>query len=218
MFVEDGVCHELVVAQQGPGEAFGRALVERSNTLAFNTEGRPHGIDVGVFGGFGGRDSYPVGVDKTKMDSGGAGIGNDGAGTSWDVRDDRVEEVAVADVDSPGTEAGGEDDGVTVRPLRDSAQAVGAVVYAIHGCDDGKQDLRCADIGRRLLASDVLFAGLQREPVGRAAFGVDGDADQSARELTFESGSHRHERRMRAAIEHGDAETLARADDDVGSE
>ena len=31
------------------------------------------------------------------------------------------------------------------------------------------QDLRGADVGRRLLAADVLLAGLEREPQGRAA-------------------------------------------------
>ena len=37
----------------------------------------------------------------------------------------------------------------------------------------GEQHLRGADVAGRLLAADVLLAGLQREPVGRRAVGVD---------------------------------------------
>ena len=48
-----------------------------------------------------------------------------------------------------------------------AAQAVGAVVDGVHARHDGEQHLGGADVARRLLAADVLLAGLQGEPVGR---------------------------------------------------
>ena len=50
----------------------------------------------------------------------------------------------------------------------DRAQPVGAVVDGVHAGDHREQHLRGADVAGRLLAADVLLAGLQREAVGRA--------------------------------------------------
>ncbi len=115
-------------------------------------------------------------------------------------------------------ERGGEDRGVAVGAGRDRPQALGAVVDGVHRGDDGEQHLGGADVGRRLVAADVLLAGLQREAVGRTALGVDRDADQAAGQVPLETGAHRHEAGVRAAVEQRDAEALAGADDDVGAQ
>ena len=104
-----------------------------------------------------------------------------------------------------------------VHPARDAAQALGPVVHGVHGGDHGQQHLRRADVRRRLLAPDVLLAGLQRQPVGGAALGVDREAHQPAGQVPLEPGLDRHERRVRAAVPERHAEALRRADDDVGA-
>ena len=99
-----------------------------------------------------------------------------------------------------------------------SPQPLGAVVDGVHRGDDGQQHLRGADVGGRLVAADVLLAGLQREPVRRPALGVDRDADQPAGQVPLEAGGDRHEAGVRAAVEQRDAEALGGADHDVGAE
>ena len=68
------------------------------------------------------------------------------------------------------------------------AQALGAVVDGVHRRDDGEEHLGGADVGRGLVAADVLLAGLQGEAVGRATLGVDGHTDQAAGQVPLETG------------------------------
>ena len=96
-------------------------------------------------------------------------------------------------------------------------QALGAVVDGVHRRDDGEQHLGGADVGGRLVAADVLLAGLQGQAVGRSALGVDRDADQATGQVPLETGGHRHEAGVRAAVEERYAEALRGADDDVGT-
>ena len=74
----------------------------------------------------------------------------------------RVEEGVVAQRVAEALEAVGEGAGQLVDALRDAAQALGAVVDRVHARHDGEQHLRRADVAGRLLAADVLLAGLQR--------------------------------------------------------
>ena len=112
---------------------------------------------------------------------------------------------------------GGQHRGVAVGAPRDRPQPLGAVVDGVHRRHHGQQHLRGADVGGRLVAADVLLAGLQREPVRRAALGVDRDADQPAGQVPLEAGAHGHEAGVRAAVEQRDAEALRGADDHVGA-
>ena len=78
--------------------------------------------------------------------------------------------------------------------------------------DHGEQHLRGADVAGRLLAADVLLAGLQREPVGRAPSASIADADQAAGQLPLEAGADREVAGVRAAEAHRHAEALGGAD------
>ena len=49
--------------------------------------------------------------------------------------------------------------------FRDRAQTARAMVNRIHRRDHGEKDLGRANVARRFVAPDVLFAGLEREPV-----------------------------------------------------
>ena len=99
-------------------------------------------------------------------------------------RDDLV--LPLADRDREGVEKGlvqrrkaelaepaGKDRGPAVHPARDLGKPFGSVIDGIHRGDHREQHLCGADIRRRLLAPDVLFAGLQGEPIGRCATRID---------------------------------------------
>ena len=101
---------------------------------------------------------------------------------------------------------------------RDVRQALGAVIDRIHRGDHGQQHLRGADVGGRLFAADMLLAGLQRQPIGRRAARIDGQADDAAGQRALQRIAHRHIGRMRAAIAHRHAKALRRTDGDVGAE
>ena len=129
----------------------------------------------------------------------------------------RVEERAGEHLDSPVAQTVGERPGVPVGATGDRGEPGGAVPDRIHAGHHREQDLRGADVGGRLLAPDVLLAGLQRQPVCGVAGGVDGDADEAAGHLPLEALPDRHVARVRTPEAHGDAEPLAAADGDVGA-
>ena len=129
-----------------------------------------------------------------------------------------VEEGAVLDLEAAGTQRLGQHRGVAVGAGRDRLQPLGAVVDGVHGGDHGEQHLCGADVGGRLVAADVLLAGLQGEPVGGAALDVDGDADESTGQVPLQALGDGHEAGVRAAVEQRHPEPLGRPDHDVGPE
>ncbi len=111
-------------------------------------------------------DPDGVGVDQAQVDAGVARGGDDALGATGHHGGDGVEEFAVDDVHAAVAQPGGQHRGVPVDALGDRPQAVRAVVDGVHRGHDGEQHLRGADVARRLLAPDVLLAGLQGQPVG----------------------------------------------------
>ncbi len=89
------------------------------------------------------------------------------------------------------------------------------MVDGVERGDDGQQGLRRADVGGGLLAADVLFAGLEGQPVGGDAGVVPGDTDNPAREGALHAFADGHVRGVRAAEEQGNAESLGGSDGDV---
>ena len=147
-----------------------------------------------------------------------AGGGDDLGRPARDPGQHGVEERAVHHLDAGLAQRRGEHGGVPVGAARDGAQPLGAVVDGVHRRHDGEQHLGGADVGGRLVAADVLLAGLQRQAVRRTPLGVDGHADQPAGQVPLEAGGDRHVAGVRAAVEERDAEALGGADDDVGAE
>src|SRR5699024_4835 len=90
-------------------------------------------------------------------------------GARGDVQGERVEEGVVARSEAGGGQFGGDGARPFVDAFGDRAQPVGAVVDGVGGGHDGEQHLGGADVRGRAVAPDVLFAGLQGEPVGPAA-------------------------------------------------
>ena len=193
----------------------------RGRTVAAgrDAEGAQHRRDGRRAGALGRRQADVVGVDQHA----GAGRPARAAATTSPARPgtahgQRVEPGVVDDLHSAGPQGRGDAAGVVVGALRDPAQALGTVVDGVHRRHDREQHLRGADVGRRLVAADVLLAGLEGEPVGRAALRVDGHPHQPAGQVPLETGRHRHVAGVRTAVEEGYAEALRRADHDVGAE
>ena len=104
-----------------------------------------------------------------------------------------------------------------IHPPRDALQSLGAVPHRVAAGDHRQQHLRGADVRRRLLAPDVLLAGLQRQPHRRLAGGIQRHADQPARHVPLVGVARRQIAGMRAAETHRHAEALRRTDHDIGA-
>src|SRR5271156_5992002 len=76
--------------------------------------------------------------------------------------------------------------GEMVHPPGDFPESLRPVINRVHRSHDGEQDLRGADVARRLVAADVLLAGLEREAHRGLALRVVRDADEPARHLALE--------------------------------
>jgi hypothetical protein len=98
--------------------------------------------------------------------------------------------------------------GQGVDPRGDGREALGPVIHGVHRGHVGQQGLGRADVGGRLLASDVLFTRGERHAEGALASGVHRDADDPAGRLTHERLARREKGRVRSAVAHGDAEAL----------
>src|SRR5205807_4443933 len=59
------------------------------------------------------------------------------------------------------------------------------VIDRVYRRDDGEKNLRRANVARRFLAADVLFARLQRKPIRGSAFCVVRNSDEAAGHVAF---------------------------------
>ncbi len=216
VFAVVGVEHR--VGQEGAGahqigwQRIGGGRIERID-IDRGTEQLAKRDDVGAGGGFIQADADRVAVDRTQVDACRSGLGVDRLGVHiLDVQG--VEEV-LADVDAGAAQCRGQDRGQAVGAAGDTGQAVRAVVHRIHRGHHRQQHLCGADVGGRLLAADVLLAGLQRQAVGSVALRIDRDADQAARHRALIGIAAGHEGGMRAAEAERHAEPLRVADHDV---
>ena len=130
----------------------------------------------------------------------------------------RVEILAIGLREAERADGAIDGDGGRVDPRRNRAQALGAVVDRIHRRDVGQKRLRRADVGRRLLAADVLFARLQRHAIRLLAARVDRESDDAAWRLPHVGLARGEERRVRTAAAERHAEALRVADDGIGAD
>ncbi|MCY1517305.1 hypothetical protein D9M68_519800 [compost metagenome] len=113
--------------------------------------------------------------------------------------------------------AHGETHGLLVNALGDRLDALRSMEHRVHRGHDGEQHLGGADVRRRFLAADVLFAGLQRQAIGAVAARIDRYADEAAGHGALVRVLDRHIGRMRTAIADRHAEALGAADSDIGA-
>ena len=101
-------------------------------------------------------------------------------------------------------------------PAGDPREPLWPVVDRVHARHDGGEHLRRADVGGRLLAADVLLAGLEREPVGRTPVRIDAHAHEPARHRPLELIAAGEVGGVGTAAAHRHPEPLRGAHDDVG--
>ena len=128
---------------------------------------------------------------------------------------DGVEERLRLDAMAALDRSGGEPARVAVHRSRDALEPFGAVVHRVHRSQHRRQHLGGADVRGRLLAADVLLAGLQREPVGDASARVARHPDHPPRQAPLELVAGGDVGGVRSAESHRHAEPLGRADGDV---
>ena len=193
-----------------------RGVQRRDRSL--DAKRRPQRLDVGAGGGLVETGAQPVGVDAAQQqprrlrpvgDRGRAARRADGQRVEEGVR--RQREAA------PAQPLGG-DGGEPRRALRDALQPLRPVIHRIHRRHHRQQRLRGADVGCRLVAANVLFAGLQRHAQRGGAVAVHRDADDAPRRAALVRVAGGEKRRVRAAETHRHAEPLRRADGDIGAQ
>ena len=194
-----------VQAERLPAGVASHGRAERGDDVGDDARRR------GLIGG----DADGVGVDGAQVDALGVGGRDDFRCPARHGDGDGVEEGGVQHVQAGGLQRGGDGLGVAVDGLGDRLQPVGAVVDGVEGGHDGQQRLGGADVGRGLLAADVLLAGLQGQAVGRDAGVVLGDTHEAAGHGALEALLDGHVGGVRAAEEQRHAEALGGADGDV---
>ena len=127
----------------------------------------------------------------------------------------RIEERVMLDLHAAC--AGDEQPRHKVSAGRNAREPLGAVVDGVEARHIGEQRLRRADVARRLLAPDVLLAGLQRHAQRRTAGGVARHANDPSGHRALMLVAARHEGGVRAAVAERHAEALRRANGDVGA-
>ncbi len=214
-----GVEHRVGEVFRGAGQRLRQRVrglgVELVDVDARDAECLPHGRQVRPRGGLVAADADMVGVHPAEVDAAPAGRGDDVIGLARHLRDDGVEELPVQHLDPAAAQLLGEHCRHPVRAGRDRPKPGRAVVHRVHRRHDGQQHLRGADVAGGLLAADVLFAGLQRQPVGLVAVGIHAHPDQPARELPLKSLGHGHEPGVRTTEADRHAEALRAADHHV---
>src|SRR5450755_2562402 len=99
--------------------------------------------------------------------------------------------------------------------FRDGAESVGAMVDRIHRRDHREEHLRCADITRRFVSPNVLFAGLECKPVAWAAGGIMRNADEPSRHVSFVGVTRREVGGVRPTKTERNTEALRAAHGDI---
>jgi hypothetical protein len=137
-----------------------RVLGGRDRFAARHPERAPHGEEVLPGRRLVRAHREGVVVDPVQVDSAGHGLTEDVVGLPRDSDRDRVEERPGHDLDAALPEPLRERTRISVGAARDRRKALRTVPDGIHAGHHREEDLRRADVGGRLLAPDVLLAGL----------------------------------------------------------
>ena len=96
-------------------------------------------------------------------------------------------------------------------------QPTGTVIDGIHGCHDGEENLRRADVRRRFISADVLLSGLKCKTVARLTLRIDRNANEATRHFTFKFIRAGHESGVWSTKAEGNAKALAVSDANIGA-
>eukprot|EP00955_Chlamydomonas_euryale_P024571 258863-Chlamydomonas_euryale.AAC.4 len=216
--VEHGVRHELRRARKRTDAARDARRERRcaeARRLAAGQH-REQRVDVRKLGRLVDRDADRRGAHVAQVDACSARCGVHRRRVLHSDRD-RVEERRVSNAQAKLLGALCEHAREAVDAARDAQQALWAVVHSVQRADVGEQRLRRADVGRGLVAADVLLARLHRHAQRRLPRRVDAAPDDAAWHHALVVLGARQERGVWAAVAERHAETLRRADDNVGA-
>ena len=135
-----------------------------------------------------------------------------------DIDGDGIEEMSRRDRPAQRLQSRGQHRRALVDAARNFFQSLRPMIDRVHGGHDREQHLGGTDVRCRLLPPDMLLAGLQGEPIGRAPATIHRHSDQPAGERALMRRPCCDVGRMRPAIAHGHAEALGGADGDIGAE
>jgi hypothetical protein len=129
---------------------------------ASNSERRPDVLDVGAQRDLVSADPDGVLVNTAQVYPAALCGTHDLVRSARYAGENGVEEVRVNDVYPCRLQTCRHQASKAVRAMRDPTQPLRPVVHGVHACHHGQQHLCRTDVAGRLLATDVLFAGLKR--------------------------------------------------------
>ena len=128
-----------------------------------------------------------------------------------------VKEFRVNNVVASGNQSVTKTRGLLGDALGYRLQSFWPVIDGKHASHHGEEHLGGADVAGRLVATDVLFSGLQSQAVGGVAIGVFRHTNQATRHLTLEAIAHGEVTSVRATKAQRNTKTLRAAHSDVST-
>ena len=155
-------------------------------------------------------------VEQPEVDSTSRGAGGECGGvlTFWGDAD-RVKERSVVHGVAGFFQGGGKQCRVAVDAGSDFTQAFWAMINGIHRGHHGQKHLSGADVARRLIAADVLLAGLESEAQSGIAGSVLRNTHETARETALVFIARSKECGMGSTESRSDTKPLARSNHDI---
>ena len=145
-------------------------------------------------------------------------LGNNRCGLPREAHLKSVEEFRVHNIVAGLDQGVTKTSGLLSDTLGDCLQAIGAVIDGKHAGHHGEEHLSGADVAGRLVATDVLFSGLQSQAVGGVAIGVFRHTNQATRHLTLEAIAHGQVTSVRATKAQRNTKALRGAHSNVSAE
>src|ERR1700686_17084 len=105
-----------------------------------------------------------------------------------------------------------------MNSLRDCAQTARPVIDRVHRRNHGQKNLCRANVAGRFVAADMLLPCLQRESIGRPAFSVVGNTNETTGHVTFGLIPRSEVGGVRSTEAEWNTKTLRVADCNVGAE
>lgn len=104
-----------------------------------------------------------------------------------------------------------------MHSVGDGLQSFRTVIDGVHCCDVGQEGLSSADIGCRLLSSNVLLSGLKCHSVGKFVISVNRSSNDPSRHFPDILLSGREKSRVRTTESHRHTEPLRRSEANISS-
>ena len=206
------------VTRGGGGVVAGGWSTVRSTGQAGTAQQIGQGDDVVVGHGLVQRDAQCVVVNEVQGEPRFATTAPQLTGSCRHIDPDGVEKGCRGDGEAACSQGVGQSDRAPVHLGGDPTQPGWAMPDGVHAGHDGKQHLGGADVGGGTVASDVLLAGLQGQPIGRVAVRIDRGAHQTTGNLTFQAFAYGHETGARTTEPHRYPEPLRGTDGDISSQ